>query len=267
MTLGRHGNLAQGHLGSSEPVSPYGTAPHRMRLPSRTYPQVAGLLPLDPLLPVGFAPRNAALRFSQPAGWLRAAPPTRGGYTPPLDPPGWNHEPARGGSGFACRVGQFSLAVSNRRVAGSQECDGRVCGQHAHVVFTPRTLLERLCALIPFPRTQLLTYHGVLAPASSWRDEVVPSPPPRKSAACQAPESADPVALDRRYRWAELMKRTFGFELLTSRVRRPARGDRLHHRAGGGAHDPAPPGPSRRAAQLDPRGRPAAARSVSYRQS
>ena len=88
-------------------------------------------------------------------------------------------------------------------------------GGKTHVVFTPRTLLERLCALIPFPRTHLLTYHGVLAPASSWRDEVVPSPPPRKPAACQAPESADPVALDRRYRWAELMKRTFGFDLLT----------------------------------------------------
>jgi len=45
-----------------------------------------------------------------------------------------------------------------------------------HVVFTPKSLLERLCALIPYPRTHLITYHGVLASASSWRDEVVPAP-------------------------------------------------------------------------------------------
>lgn len=29
-----------------------------------------------------------------------------------------------------------------------------------HVVFTPRTLLERLCAMVPFPRRHLLTYHA-----------------------------------------------------------------------------------------------------------
>lgn len=112
MTRERGLDVAQGHMGSSEPVSRRETGLRRMRLPSRSYPQPAGLLPLDPLLPEDFVPRNAALRFSQPAGWLRAAPPTRGGCTPPLDPPGWNHEPARGGSVLADRVGQFSLAVS-----------------------------------------------------------------------------------------------------------------------------------------------------------
>ena len=47
--------------------------------------------------------------------------------------------------------------------------DGRT-----HVVFTPRTLLERLCALIPRPRTHQVTYHGVLASASTFRDDVPP---------------------------------------------------------------------------------------------
>ena len=47
--------------------------------------------------------------------------------------------------------------------------------------------------MIPFPRRHLLTDHGVLAPASSWRNDV-----------------AEGRAPDRRYRWAELMKRTFG---------------------------------------------------------
>ena len=44
-----------------------------------------------------------------------------------------------------------------------------------HVVFEPLVLLERLAALVPLPREHLLTSHGVLAPASSWCDLVVPA--------------------------------------------------------------------------------------------
>ena len=63
-----------------------------------------------------------------------------------------------------------------------------------HVVFEPLVFLERLAALVLPPRVQMQTYHGVLAPSSSWRDEVVPkvdrspvghedgSPFPRRSA-------------------------------------------------------------------------------------
>ena len=35
-------------------------------------------------------------------------------------------------------------------------------------------LMERLCALVPPPRKHLVTYHGVLAPASGLRPKVVP---------------------------------------------------------------------------------------------
>jgi hypothetical protein len=70
------------------------------------------------------------------------------------------------------------------------------------LVFEPLTFLERLAALIPRPRTHLITYHGVLAPAASWRHLIVPDPRPRRrsSGGCSA-------ANDRRYSWAELMKR------------------------------------------------------------
>ena len=37
-----------------------------------------------------------------------------------------------------------------------------------------RALMERLCALVPPPRKHLVTYHGVLAPASGLRPKVVP---------------------------------------------------------------------------------------------
>jgi len=43
-----------------------------------------------------------------------------------------------------------------------------------HVVFTPTSFLERLCALIPRPHKHMWKYHGVLAPASSWRPEIIP---------------------------------------------------------------------------------------------
>jgi len=42
------------------------------------------------------------------------------------------------------------------------------------VVMTKDVLMERLCALVPKPRKHLVTYHGVLAPASGLRSRVVP---------------------------------------------------------------------------------------------
>jgi len=43
-----------------------------------------------------------------------------------------------------------------------------------HFVIEPLTFIERLAALIPHPREHQLTYHGVLAAVSSWRDWIVP---------------------------------------------------------------------------------------------
>ncbi len=42
------------------------------------------------------------------------------------------------------------------------------------VVMTQGVLMERLCALVPRPRNHLVTYHGVLAPASGLRSRVGP---------------------------------------------------------------------------------------------
>jgi hypothetical protein len=83
-----------------------------------------------------------------------------------------------------------------------------------HVVFTPRTLLERLCAMVPPPRRHLLTYHGALAPASSWRSDVVPQPAARKSSSSAAGDGVSGGAPKGSYRWAELMKRAFDVDVL-----------------------------------------------------
>ena len=45
------------------------------------------------------------------------------------------------------------------------------------VVLDPLDLIARLAALVPRPRVHLVNYFGVLAPAASYRDRIVPPPP------------------------------------------------------------------------------------------
>ena len=42
-------------------------------------------------------------------------------------------------------------------------------------VYEPVELMERLAALVPMPRANLVRYHGVFAPAAEWRGRVVPA--------------------------------------------------------------------------------------------
>ena len=64
-----------------------------------------------------------------------------------------------------------------------------------HVELDPLVFLERLAALVPPPRMQLQTYHGVFAPGSSWRDEVVPKGPRSSSQQeCSANPEHEPGA-------------------------------------------------------------------------
>ncbi len=149
-----------------------------------------------------------------------------------------------------CRYGARP-AISTKRLSLSPE--GKVVYElrrpwrdgTTHFLFDPLTFIERLAALIPGPREHQLTRHGVLAPASSWRESILPAAPAADDAhaapiSC-APEAAAhdanvaqassraPVPLDRspsetitearagtahRYRWAELMRRVFGLDVL-----------------------------------------------------
>ena len=62
--------------------------------------------------------------------------------------------------------------------------DGRIAyrvkyaraGRAKHRVMTPLELLARIAAILPPPRFPLIRFHGVLAPRSSWRKEIVPQP-------------------------------------------------------------------------------------------
>ena len=70
---------------------------------------------------------------------------------------------------------------------------------------TPLELIERLAALIPPPRIHRHRYHGVLAPNSPLRAQVV-------ALARQLPRpqsTASPAPAPTRYLWAVLLARIF----------------------------------------------------------
>ena len=76
------------------------------------------------------------------------------------------------------------------------------------------------CALVPPPRANLLTYHGVLAPNAKWRARVTPpagsaeAPPSRKSCRKTPLDEIPAKEKVRRYTWAELLKRVFEIDAL-----------------------------------------------------
>jgi len=87
------------------------------------------------------------------------------------------------------------------------------------VALDPLTFLGRLAVLVPRPRINLLLYQGVLGARSSWRAEVVQLVGASEAEAT-APAAAHPQVGERRaspargLRWAELMRRTFAFDVL-----------------------------------------------------
>jgi hypothetical protein len=95
-------------------------------------------------------------------------------------------------------------------------------------VFEPLELIEKLVALVPFPRSNQVRYSGVLAANARLRPQVVPGGVAAGSAragsgavCCPQPEEQPPAppagegtavprrVRERRLSWAELMKRVF----------------------------------------------------------
>lgn len=123
------------------------------------------------------------------------------------------------------RVCRYVLrpAVASDRLAVA--ADGRVLVTLRHgwadgtavVALDPITFLGRLAVLVPRPRINLLLYQGVLGARSAWRAEVVRlAVAPAAADAEPAPASAAAPRAVRAggLRWAELMRRTFTFDVL-----------------------------------------------------
>lgn len=126
-------------------------------------------------------------------------------------------ETRAGGPGLRPPVGQDRLQLMPDGTA-VLELRRRWTDGTTHLVFDPVELLERLAALTPRPRNNLILYHGVLAPRAAWRRAVVPAgkeagEPPGLDPCAGGTDGTRPPRLPNRT-WAELMQRSFGFDVL-----------------------------------------------------
>lgn len=78
---------------------------------------------------------------------------------------------------------------------------------------SPRNFIARLAALVPKPRAHLTRYHGVFAPASPDRAQVVPKA--RVAAANRTSECGEAAPADRQrcLTWAQRLKRVFAIDI------------------------------------------------------
>ena len=90
-----------------------------------------------------------------------------------------------------------------------------------HFLFEPVELLERLAALTPRPRVNLILYHGVLGARAAWRSRVVQfgttagaRPPADAAPAAEEPAASHDPRARGNYLWADLMRRSLGLEVL-----------------------------------------------------
>ncbi len=92
------------------------------------------------------------------------------------------------------------------------------------LLLSPQELLEKLSALVPPPRLHLIRYHGVLAPASADRAQIVPGPSaltsPSASDVCDggscdggSGQANDHHRHGHRVEWARLLARVFQIDV------------------------------------------------------
>ncbi len=91
------------------------------------------------------------------------------------------------------------------------------------LLFEPLEFLEKLAALTPRPRINLILYHGVLAPHARWRSRIVPGPEaPTLETGARLDDTRGASGNDttgrprppRHWRWADLMRRAFAIDVL-----------------------------------------------------
>jgi hypothetical protein len=93
-----------------------------------------------------------------------------------------------------------------------------MAGGRLELVLTPVELLRKLATLIPPPRKHSIRFHGVFAPNSSWRKDIVPVVATAPVAGTPNPEEELATAklpLPSRIPWAELFRRVFKADVLS----------------------------------------------------
>ncbi len=82
-----------------------------------------------------------------------------------------------------------------------------------HIVMSPLEFMQRLAALVPRPRLNLIRYHGVLAPNAKWRAEIVPGRALSANDTSADLDGAPHHSASARMSWARLLKRVFDIDL------------------------------------------------------
>ncbi len=82
-----------------------------------------------------------------------------------------------------------------------------------HLLLSPDELIEKLVALVPPPRLNLVRYHGVLAPHAADRWRIVPEPATRADEAEDGCGHARPASGRQRLSWAKLLARVFRIDV------------------------------------------------------
>ena len=85
-----------------------------------------------------------------------------------------------------------------------------------HVLLSPQELIEKLCALIPLPRLNLVRYSGVLAPNAKMRKGIIPGKTRAQLKAEQEKKNKEtdkkPTLLQKSS-WAKLLARVFDIDI------------------------------------------------------
>ncbi len=89
-----------------------------------------------------------------------------------------------------------------------------------HLLLSPHELLEKLAALVPPPRLNLIRYHGILAPSARDRARIVPSGEDEP----EAPSESTHQPCPHRLSWCQLLARVFSIDVTEC----PDCGGRMH---------------------------------------
>ena len=73
--------------------------------------------------------------------------------------------------------------------------------------------MQRLAALVPRPRLNLIRFHGVLAPHAKLRPEIVPGRPITAPGTGEDTATLDHHSPTARMNWARLLKRVFNIDV------------------------------------------------------
>ena len=82
-----------------------------------------------------------------------------------------------------------------------------------HIVMSPLEFMQRLAALVPRPRLNLIRFHGVLAPNAKLRAEIIPDGMKNKSKPTDENDDVPQSTTSVRISWARLLKRVFEIDI------------------------------------------------------